>query len=1210
MPDPRHPLGAQQVQRFGTRPDPVLVGSPFLAATLTAPERPPRIPAWTRLSSSQLRLDSTARRMRRPGARGRALLGATCLVALAWLPWWAPMASLPQHPPVVLANDDTKARTALPQGHEPARGADDSPRRASSRPSASGEVSAAAAAGTNQGAVLPERYELDAVGSSRSPESDRPLFESPIDVAVDGDRIWVLDVGVPGVAQLDASGDLLAWMPLAVAATQPVALDARDARIAIVWPDRGEIRTPDGAVLARWTQGATEGKAVGVALQADGGLVVAEAVAGPTGGVALAHRRPDATLRERWRDDAIAVRSPRGVDVADDGLVVLAADGAVYLWRSGAIVGLARATGREGPPMIDAAFDGMGVLLGMLGPRLAPDGPTEVLRWQIDDPQRPTLAEGLVAPAAIALALGPGSGWLALVDEGDGDFDRVGLFRGSNAADLRAGLVPWSRPPPAVGVLRGPRFVAVGDDGDVFLGDDADRVHRWSPDGVPLDAWAIAGVRDVAAGLADADGPCVLAIAGATCMDSAGRVGTAPTVSPGGWPSAISVRDGRLLLIDLGHQRASVHDASGAEVARWDLPAGDGYAAIVDADMGPRGASPARVALAESGEPDVGIHLALDGGLLARAALPAGTERVAQVEDNVFSLATDGRIWKHDRDGEPLSAWLPGPNAAGTPGDLAVGPADHVFVTDPAGDRVLRYRPAEGESLAPPPSDGEVCEVHVDKRAAPAEVGIGDAVTVTLSVRGACPRGDGALDVVVALDTSASMAGPPLAAAQRAVAAFLGELDAGRSRVGLVGFGRDTTLAQAPTGDLASIPRALGALTTGGTTRYAPALELAGDALDALASRAGVPRAVVLMSDGRPNDLDRALPAALGLQGRGVELYTIGFGPNAELGLLRRMASSAGHFFEAPTGPDLVDVFRALGRQVRSDRLLDQARIHDELPADMDYVPASGSPAPRVTGRTLQWTLLGVSSAGVELSYQVRPRLAGIRPTNAWARLTYIDGVGFSDERDFPVPHVRVRPSLYLPWLARAQCRPRRVDVALVIDTSGSMDLPVEVGGERKLDAARAAATGFLDAMRFPDDRAAIVSFDASARTIQALTADESRARVGLDLLRVAPGTRIDAGLAAGASALRDPARRRAVTPLLVLLTDGRPSEGTVAAVRSAARSARDEGIRLFTIGLGADVDAALLAELAGDPARSFIAPDTATLRAVYDRLAGSVLCE
>jgi Mg-chelatase subunit ChlD len=1063
---------------------------------------------------------------------------------------------------------------------------------------------AALALAPQQGEQLPRGFVLDAVWSSRIPQTVYPRLTRPVDVAVDGDRIWILDGGVPALARLDARGELEDWQPLALGPDDPVAIDARDGRVAVLWPTRGELRGAEGTRIAAWTHD----DAVDVALAPDGRLVVAAAETGPTGGVSLTWREPDGRIRETWRDPSIAVRGPRAVALAPDGRLLLAGDGALYLWRDGGIEGIARATGFEGPDLIDVAIDDQGRALGLLAPSTMPSEPARLLQWRLD--LRPTLLATRPLTAVLAIDTGPGPGWLALVDEGADDFAHVGLLRGEDVSAIDSELERWSAPPPAVGALRGPRFVAVGENGDVFFGDDGDRAHHWSAEGEPLAAWPSVGLRDVAAGLDAADGPCVLALDGVRCLAVASAAGAPmrPQLRSDGWPAAISGNRGRLLVADLGWQQATVHGVDGSVTATWPLPQDDGYAAI--ADVGLAGDTPPLAGLGERGGAGVTWLDANTGAALAMADIAAGADRVSIDTEHVVTLARDGWLWQHDRQGQALAAWRPGPDAAGTPGDVALAPSGHVYVTDPEGERVLRYRPDPGGSLAPPPSDPDACEVHVDKRAAPAVVGLGEPVTVTLEVRGACPRGDGALDVVLALDSSASMTGPPLAAAQRAVAAFLGELDARRARVGLVGFGTTASLLQPLSADLAAVPRAMAGMAASGSTRFAPALAAAQAALEAQSPRPGVPRAVILMSDGRPNDSDRALPAALELQGLGVTLYTVAFGSEAESSLLRRLATPGPHFFEAADGTALIDVFSALGRQVRADRLLDQARIEDRLPPDMAFVPGSGLPPPNRSGDLLRWTLVGVGAEGATLQYQVRPLRAGLRPTNVSASLSYVDFAGTAGRRDFPVPRVEVIGRLFLPWLAKAQCRPRRVDVALVFDTSRSMEQPADAGGERKLDAARAAARGFLDAMRFPGDRAAIVAFDADARLLQGLTADPSAALAGLDALATQPGTRIDAGLTIGRAALADPNRSRAVAPVLVLLTDGRPTPGTRQAAVDAAAAARAAGITVFAIGLGSDVDAGLLVELAGDLGRAFLAPDAGTLRAVYDALAGEVLCE
>ena len=56
--------------------------------------------------------------------------------------------------------------------------------------------------------------------------------------------------------------------------------------------------------------------------------------------------------------------------------------------------------------------------------------------------------------------------------------------------------------------------------------------------------------------------------------------------------------------------------------------------------------------------------------------------------------------------------------------------------------------------------------------------------------------------------------------------------------------------------------------------------------------------------------------------------------------------------------------------------------------------------------------------------------------------------------------------------------------------------------------------------------------------------------------------------------------------------------------------NARAAGVTLYTIGLGADVDAALLREVAGDAERALVAPDADDLAAIFDALRARVIEE
>ncbi len=130
-----------------------------------------------------------------------------------------------------------------------------------------------------------------------------------------------------------------------------------------------------------------------------------------------------------------------------------------------------------------------------------------------------------------------------------------------------------------------------------------------------------------------------------------------------------------------------------------------------------------------------------------------------------------------------------------------------------------------------------------------------------------------------------------------------------------------------------------------------------------------------------------------------------------------------------------------------------------------------------------------------------------------------------------------------------------------------------------------------------------------SVRLAQPLGGDAGRLGAALRGLVPAPGTRIDLGLALALDELQGPRRRPTADRALVLLADGLPSAGTEPEVRAAARRARDARVEVFAIGLGADVDPALLAAVTGDARRVYLAPTERDLAAIYADIARLVPC-
>ncbi len=225
--------------------------------------------------------------------------------------------------------------------------------------------------------------------------------------------------------------------------------------------------------------------------------------------------------------------------------------------------------------------------------------------------------------------------------------------------------------------------------------------------------------------------------------------------------------------------------------------------------------------------------------------------------------------------------------------------------------------------------------------------------------------------------------------------------------------------------------------------------------------------------------------------------------------------------------------------------------------------------------------------------------------------------------------------SLILVALARPQLTSQLVeqtstglDILLVLDTSASMQLPDLT--PNRLEAAKRTARDFIRG-RF-HDRIGLVVFAGEAYSLCPLTTDYALLLRQIDGIRpgliAADGTAIGSALGVAVNRLRlAPTRSR----VCILLSDGENTAGQLAP-ETAAQLARSFGIRLYTVGLGADGPVAFgVDSLTGNPrivetrldetsmrqlaqignGRFFRATDQASLAAVFrqlDRLTKSPL--
>src|SRR5437868_308324 len=175
--------------------------------------------------------------------------------------------------------------------------------------------------------------------------------------------------------------------------------------------------------------------------------------------------------------------------------------------------------------------------------------------------------------------------------------------------------------------------------------------------------------------------------------------------------------------------------------------------------------------------------------------------------------------------------------------------------------------------------------------------------------------------------------------------------------------------------------------------------------------------------------------------------------------------------------------------------------------------------------------------------------------------------------------------------------RPRPVprDVTFVIDVSGSMS-------GQKIEQARSAGKQLLRTLS-PTDRFRLIDFSSDVRTFRddfsTATRESIRAAERyLDELDAQGSTNISGALDEALSARVQYGR----LPIILFLTDGQPTIGERNPAAIAASVARQRGPRrLFTFGVGADLNVSLIEQLAleGRGTASFVRPEESVERAV-----------
>lgn len=677
----------------------------------------------------------------------------------------------------------------------------------------------------------------------------------------------------------------------------------------------------------------------------------------------------------------------------------------------------------------------------------------------------------------------------------------------------------------------------------------------------------------------------------------------------------------------------------------WDLPDDGKTNPYVDMAVAPDG----RVLMLDdlndlvriyspTGEKLVDVPVSYDARSLAGGPLdPKGSVFILREPGAIERVADDGTVTAR-LDARPLPFSDPT-----TLTDLAVDAAGRVYVADGQSSLISVFETADAGDEIPVPNDGE-CLYKGTSSASPTQLQLGQSTDLNLKLAGRCGVLEPPTDIVVVVPyfQTLQQGQDPSAVTVNELTQLMSRLNFGRHRVGIVSY-YNTYATELPltesrdsynqkVRDLTRFDRSNPAIKP----RLRDALEEAGKLFAGSGDRRKV--AVLLRAEyctpdfeffpGQCTGIPAAEDAATALRQQGVTIVVVNSGP-APAALA---SSDEDYVYGAPT------VHRRMVRYAPPPTLAGDLTLTAAMPASITVDPAGITGGGAWAAPDIRWQLPSLGFDGLTASARLEPRAAGTVRLGDRIQASFTDGWGKAQTVDFPIPEVEVigptatavPPSatptatattvpptattaatatpapraIYLPWASNNLCFPvkKRFDIVVALDVSSSMRT------DGRLETAKAAVASLLDNVKLgaDADRVALVDFATDARVVLGFSADRAAidaAKAGIGLRE---GTRIDRGLSAALDLLAGPEARESAGQVVVLLSDGEQKDQPETALAAAAL-ARERGVQVYTIGFGAEADAALLRAVATDPGRYFSARTGADLSAVYGQIAASI---
>ena len=303
---------------------------------------------------------------------------------------------------------------------------------------------------------------------------------------------------------------------------------------------------------------------------------------------------------------------------------------------------------------------------------------------------------------------------------------------GRQRAAAPAFLLQWGSKGTGNGQFDRPNFIAVDDNGFVYVADQGNhRIQKFDDDGVYVGQWGRYGTGD-----ADFSSPRGIAVSPGTDADPTQYVYVVDSsndriqkFTPDGgfvtkWgkpgsgsgefllPSGIAVGpSGNVYVVDWGYKRIQKFGPSGSFITMWGSPgSGDGQ---FQSPQGIAVDSRERVYVTDAGYPSCIKVFSASGEFLDKwSSFGAGSDAAftafgvaVDVGDNAYvvDISAWSRVMKFTSGGTPLVQWSTAAAGAAGPYGVAVARTGEVYVTDVSGQCIKKYgRAALPEDLVPP----------------------------------------------------------------------------------------------------------------------------------------------------------------------------------------------------------------------------------------------------------------------------------------------------------------------------------------------------------------------------------------------------------------------------------------------------------------------------------------------------------------------------